>query len=344
MIVAGKIYTTITLSHLACIFAALAIGACATPSALSISQQEQAKHGLVARDLLYVMAQILPPNSTTVQVGTPNSSFGLELENGFREIGYGMQRMEADQGPMFVTYSEAVQSSSRANMTLTFAVFVGEIGLERTYANKEGGGMAPLGPMRVFGTNQAVDVSDQLFAGDSLGVSYVKTAEPEYNVSAITVLDEDIMAAITTLRTQPSLPSYKSLNSQNVEIENLFRRGSSNFSLVDRDYRVVRKDIIVFADDSLQLLNRGRAQIDNLLTLYKADSDVFRLVGCSNGPTSFEGGNVGLALGRSERVAKELLSRKVRQSAILDEGCWAGEATDEYPSRGVVIELQRKNS
>lgn len=325
------------------IFIILALNGCVTSPEQSTSQERDIKNGLVVRDLLYSMSQIFPPHKTTLQIGKPSTAFGQELENGFREVGYGMQRVEADQGPMFMTYGVASQSRSGGRSTSTYNVFIGDVGLERLYVDVEGGGIAPAGPMKVFGTDKEIELNEELFPGQSLEVTYETDSEVKFDAAAITVIDDEVMKAISKLKTQ-NIPSYKSLNSQNQEIENLFRRGTSNFEGIETKYRVVRKEIIVFPNDSLLLLDKGRAQIEKVVRYYRKESDVIRLVGCSNGPTEFEGGNESLALGRSERVAKELISRNIAQEAILDEGCWAGQSSDKYPARGVVMELQRKNN
>lgn len=324
-------------------FVSIALSGCATTQTTDTAQERGIKNGLVVRDFLYAMAQIHQPIGSTLQIGKPTTAFGIELENGFREVGYGMQRVKADQGPMFMTYGVSSQSSSSGQSTSVYKVFIGDIGLERIYVDVEGGGIAPAGPMKIYGTEKPVKLNEDIFPGQSLEVVYQLGSEVDFDSNAITVIDENIMQAITKLKTQ-NIPSYKSLNSQNQEIENLFRRGTSNFESIDTDFRVVRKEIIIFPNDSLLLLNKGRDQIDKVVKFYREDSDVIRLIGCSNGPTDYEGGNEGLALGRSERIAKELISRNIAKEAILDEGCWAGEASEQYPARGVVVELQRRNS
>jgi len=321
----------------------IALAGCSTAEKKDTAEERDIKNGLVVRDILFAMTQILPPNTTTLQIGKPTTSFGQELENGFREVGYGMQRVVADQGPMFMTYGVKSESASGGQSTSIYKVFVGDIGLERMYVDAEGGGIAPAGPMNVFGSKKRVQLSGDIFPGQSLEVAYLGESDVEFDAAAITVINEEVMQAIAELKTQ-NIPSYKSLNSQNQEIENLFRRGASNFDSIEKEFRVVRKEIIVFPNDSLLLLDKGRRQIEEVIRYYREDSDVIRLVGCSNGPTQYESGNEGLALGRSARIAKELISRNIAKEAILDEGCWAGEASDEFPARGVVVELQRNDT
>ena len=92
--------------------------------------------------------------------------------------------------------------------------------------------------------------------------------------------------------------------------------------------------------------SRNKSLIDQLVENVLGEEDIVSLVGCSNGPTALEIGNEGLALGRAKRVTEALLARGVSREKVLDEGCWApvAEAEDRFPSRGVVLELWRKNA
>lgn len=298
---------------------------------------------LVARDLLFVMAQLFEPDTTTFQLGEPSTDFGVELESGFREIGYGMQRVSADHGPNFMTYSEAMNVSSTSERTYKYSVYIGDVGLERHYAEHSEVGVFPAGPMVVYGTKKRVLLSEQLFPGQSLNVSYQDGDDTVIGESAIKVFDTSLVSAISELRGQ-SLPGYRTFNTQQKDIQNLFSRGSSNFEALGRNYRIVRKEVVAFPDDSLFLLDKGRGQIQNIVKFYRAETDLIRVVGCSNGPTKYEGGNIALAQGRSARIAQELVKRDVDKETILDEGCWSPQSAGErFPARGVIIELQRQS-
>jgi len=308
------------------------------------SKKQDIENGLVVRDFIVATSQLFNPIVTTLQLNEPESSFGIELENGLREVGYGMQRVSSDHGPKFLSYSKTVSENSTKIAITKYQIFIGDISLERTYAVADGGGIAPVGPMTLYGTDKLIALNAELFPGQSAEVVYEDDKEISIDADSITVINTDVMSAITSLRSN-NLPSYKSLNSQNQEIENLFNRGTSNFESVDERYRTVRKDIIIFDDDSLVLKRKGRDQITKMMKFYAQETDVFRLIGCSIGSTKHKGGNVELALGRSERVAKELIARSVAVESIFDEGCWASSPDDsvsEYPPRAVVVELQRR--
>jgi len=284
----------------------LLLSSCATNNTVQDSAVvKDVKNGLVVRDFLVAISQVFDPIMTTVQLNAPVTDFGLELENGLREMGYGMQRVTSDHGPTFLSYSKTVSENNRSIATARYKLYIGDIGMERTYAVLDGGGIAPNGPMIVTGTERQIVLNGDLFPGQSVEVQY---AEEDIKIEpdSITVVDFEVMDAIAKLRTT-TLPSYRALNSQNQEIENLFNSSSTtNFESIDATYRTVRKDIIVFDDDSLELKNQGRGQIKKLLKFFNPETDVFRLIGCSIGSTNHKGGNEDLALGRSKRVARPI--------------------------------------
>jgi len=321
----------------------LLLSSCATNETVEESQVvKDVKNGLVVRDFLVAISQVFDPITTTVQFNAPVTDFGLELERGLREMGYGMQRVTSDHGPTFLSYSKTISENNRSIATARYNLYVGDIGLERTYAVLDGGGIAPNGPMTITGTEKHIVLNGDLFPGQSVELEYAKAEDIQLEPDSITVIDFEVMDAISKLRTT-TLPSYKALNSQNQEIENLFNQGASNFESIDKNYRTVRKDIIVFDDDSLELKTQGRGQIEKLLKFFNPTTDVIRLIGCSLGTTNHDGGNEQLALGRSKRVAGELIARSVSVDAIFDEGCWAPQAgVVDYPARAVVVQLQRK--
>ena len=130
-------------------------------------------------------------------------------------------------------------------------------------------------------------------------------------------------------------------NASGLEVSNVYFGGDNFGSLLD-DYSRLEIVKVIFPNDSMRLGDVGRLKIDVFLGDFDEDSDLIRVVGCSNGTTNLDIGNEGLALGRAERVTQELLSRGVSREHILDEGCWGPQPIGErFPSRGVVLELYR---
>jgi len=199
-------------------FTALLITSC-TSNQIKVDSDEaiDIKNGLVVRDFLVAISQVYDPATSTLQLNAPASRFGQEFENGFRELGYGMQRVTSDQGELFLSYTKTSSENSGNTATSKYKVSVGAVSFERTYAAVTGGGIAPSGPMVIYGTNKPVSLNEDLFPGQSVEVVYAKESEIVLDEGEITVIDASVMSAISALR-QNDLPSYKSLNSQDQEI------------------------------------------------------------------------------------------------------------------------------
>ena len=125
---------------------------------------------------------------------------------------------------------------------------------------------------------------------------------------------------------------------------NIMDLGGSNYAGMLEDYGNVDELILMFPNDSLTLGEANKQLIRDALESFDPNSDTFSIVGCSLGPTRLENGNQALALGRANRVKEELLFAGVPNERIFDEGCWAGESTTTFPSRGVVLTHRRQHS
>jgi len=122
---------------------------------------------------------------------------------------------------------------------------------------------------------------------------------------------------------------------------NMMDLGDSNFSDTFEAYVNVDEVVMIFPNDSLTMGAVNKALIHDTLQQFDPERDLFAIVGCSLGKTALKNGNEALALGRASRVREELLFSGVPSDRILDEGCWAGEATVKFPSRGVVLTHKR---
>ena len=129
----------------------------------------------------------------------------------------------------------------------------------------------------------------------------------------------------------------------NAPTENVRELGQSNFAEVFSRLNIVQEIILTFDNDSVRMGAVNKTRVSNLVSLFNGATDVFSVIGCSNGATNLAMGQQGLALGRAERVREELLFAGVPDENILKEGCWAGENYDELmPRRGVVLSLKRR--
>jgi len=97
-------------------------------------------------------------------------------------------------------------------------------------------------------------------------------------------------------------------------------------------------EILIFPNDSLRLGTPNKNIIKKLVSAYDTNSDVFSVLGCSQGSTSIDNGNQYLAVGRADRVKEELMLLGVAESNIFDEGCWgSSHGVKDLPGKGVVL-------
>jgi len=290
-------------------------------------------------DLIRALVQYRDPITTTLQAGLSMANPGqAEMLSALAEKGYGIQLVDADQGANLLNHkAEDVQNGSDL-ISRRHTLQVGRLELARDYAivNELA---RPTGPLNVAGSRRRIVIDDERF-GDSIANDRL--------VSRIAFsLTNDLRPGDTPRISLLQLPlsgapeNNIGINANGIEVSNVFD-GSDNFGSLLDDYSRVEAVNVIFPNDSMRLGNIGRLKIDVFLGDFNEDSDLIRVVGCSNGRTTIAIGNAGLALGRAERVTQELLARGVTREHILDEGCWAPtSAGDRFPSRGVVLELYR---
>ena len=128
----------------------------------------------------------------------------------------------------------------------------------------------------------------------------------------------------------------------NKRTENVRDLDQSNFESLFSTMGIVEERVLIFDNDSAKLGAVNKAILSKLLDQYDANRDVVSVIGCSHGPTSLEGGQAELALGRAMRVRDELLYAGISEERILAEGCWADHSSDQdMPPRGVVVSVKR---
>jgi len=324
-----------------------------TPSPVEIAAAADPVDRTIADDLIKVAKQIFPPVSTTLQFPASSDDALLEYFTvQFADAGYGIQRVSADQGSNFFSYSRSEKPMENDDPLIQFRASIGAVAIARDYTVPATNTLSPAGPVQLSGTRIPVDVVDLpssrfvIDEPDFSSVTYVASLNlDEQQPPVISLITDDVVTGVANRNTGNATASLQAVNSSQMEINNLFFGGQSNFSSILDSYDQVERRIIVFGDDSLLLGDTNKLLIEQFVQQQMTDGDVISLVGCSNGPTALEIGNEGLALGRAERVTEALQSLGVAREKILDEGCWAPEsAGDKFPSRGVVMELWRKQS
>jgi hypothetical protein len=303
----------------------------------------------IIQDLAGVIAQIYNPLSTTLQINATASDRTL---NHFVAVlakkGFGIQRVSADQGANFVSYTRTKENFDN-NPHINFSVAVGAVNVARKYQVMGNDIVAPASTVRLSGTRASVTVNDKVSSRKMVNdpslskAQYVASLSLDAQAPMISLITPEIVKNIAAQSADG--PSLQALNSSKVEVNNLFYTSQSTFSSLLDDYSKIYKYVVVFGNDSMVLGKTNKSLIDQLVENVLNEDDIVNLVGCSNGPTALEIGNEGLALGRASRVTDALLARGVARDNILDEGCWApvAEQQDRFPNRGVVLELWRRN-
>lgn len=305
----------------------------------------------ITADIIRTARQIFTPFSTTLQVSKNNDDplMAYFIEQ-FAKAGYGIQRVSADQGSNFFTYTRTEQLDDNGEPLIRFDSSIGAVDIGRDYLIPGANMISPASPVRLSGTRIPVSVPDkptgrfQVSNADYSKAVYVASLNLNQQAPpVISLITDDLVSRVAAQGAQSS--SLQALNSSRLEINNLFYADQSNFSSVLDNYEQIERQIVVFGNDSMILGNTNKLLIEQFVQQRFNPKDLISLVGCSNGPTVLEIGNEGLALGRAERVTQALLSQGVARDRILDEGCWAPvSAGDKFPSRGVVLELWRELS
>lgn len=325
---------------------------CASITGVRQSDGEKIVHpeslDLVVSDLSYVMAQLVEPRSTTVQYRADADPLGVAVLRKLEAQRYGLQKVSADQGANLVSYGVVSLAEADGDRQYRYELSIGGVSVERHYVDL-GDRIYPSTPVVVRGVNAgssgAVQLDRDLFDVLDEDLAYLFKIDyrdlPVVTVPRITLITNELVADIASTTIQN--PETVGTNTANMEVTNLYFTNESNFSDATRGYRTIKRDVIIFDNDSMRLGDRGKAKVRRVAGLFDEERDYIQLLGCSNGRTSLDIGNEGLALGRAKRVVEEFVALGVSETSLLDEGCWAPENLDgRFPRRGVVVELKRR--
>lgn len=299
----------------------------------------------IAQNLLYTLSMLkeVSPWQTAVQVSKPSTDFGHHVESGLVELGYAIRRVSADQGRHYVRYA-GEQVHDETGKYIRYRVAIGDVSVERFY-DVDGTLTYPISVMTVKGAAaQEVALNDAIFkhgmGGSVSSVSFIRDNGSEDILHADTGSGSAIEKSAPKSTNKLTLANAAALDPATKK--NMYETRESNFSAVFVNYRDVKREILVFPNDSLFLDDHNREIIAQYANSIRSDEDVISLIGCSHGKSNLNNGNSLLALGRANRVKEVLLSVGLKEEQVLDEGCWAPVHFDEMmPRRGVVMTLKR---
>ncbi len=342
----GRLYLTGT-RHIAIIATLILIAmasGCSTIAPTATSDTNAITSDRMLEDVLSVMPQLLEPRINSIQFGPNVGDLEFIAAKTLAKVGYGIQRVSADQGLNFFS----AKKLTNQNGIQTMRVSIGELEVTRVYATEDGV-IVPAGPFELAGTRVAIDPTRSLLGSTVSNnaivnnVEYTSIAPIDGGIPTISLLSQDVIQGVVNRVTNG--PGTTSINSNKLEVQNRFYDVDGTFANLINDRERIAREVIIFPNDSMRLGEEGKQRIENLLTKFSEVSDLINVIGCSNGTTKLAIGNEGLALGRANRITEELLTLGVPNRSILDDACWSPKAAGvEFPSRGVVVDLMRSES
>jgi len=105
----------------------------ASPEVLAeMSAQERSHLQLIATNLVATLVQIpeMRPESATLQISAPVTSFGHAIVRAMEDAGFGLQLVSADQGRRYVSYSKRL-SETESGLVTDYMLAVGKVSLSR---------------------------------------------------------------------------------------------------------------------------------------------------------------------------------------------------------------------
>jgi len=288
---------------------------------------------VIANNLVNAMTQLdgLYPIVTTLQIPEAKTPFGQALVAAVDDAGYGQQAVDGDLGTNLLSY-RAINSESEQGYKTQYRIEVGESYVEREYRIHDDE-VVPTSPMRVSGNNDEIELEDQRFNSSALESSNSYVVIKSESVPAIKVFSVNGRAV-----PQYDLVPVPAPSDVVGSFNNIFGSNKSSFEHLLTDYEGVVTEILIFPNDSLRLGTPNKNIIKKLVSAYDTNSDVFSVLGCSQGSTSIDNGNQYLAVGRADRVKEELMLLGVAESNIFDEGCWgSSHGVKDLPGKGVVL-------
>lgn len=333
---------------------------------------------LISQNLINVLFQInsLHPQSVTLllpAVEEPPEPFAEALSLALQQAGYALRTTGGDANTVAVSYSMKRSVGGSDGVVNTYILNMGSVSVRRAYRPTDDGWVIPVSSMQIRGADiSRVVLNDDIFlraaervvAAEIVVDTLKKLAPSEATLPQIVLAKPVLQPGPRPQLQQPLLqqqPLPQAISTepnrasseqdqlsdrvaaiQNAPKQNLRNTGVSNFAEILNPMSTVNETVLVFGDDSLRLGSANKERVNQFVSQYHPENDVFSVTGCSHGPSARAGGQKALALGRADRVKQALMFAGVPENKILDEACWANEQFDKrMPRRGVVLSIKR---
>lgn len=315
----------------------LLLSGCASNAEVEKTQPLVAKPDgldLIVTDLVSTMIQIpnYNPVVTTLQFARPNTVFGEKLLVAVRQAGYGVQLVEGDLGPNYVSYAERLANTDLGEVT-DYLINVNELEIRREYRNTENG-VYPSSLMYVSGLDddREIVVNDWFFAeqgGDEAFVSGVDTGE----VGAVGI---EAVNEILADKNQAVRPDRRTRQSAVLDqaVQKMHESQRKQESAIPTGYRRTKKMVLLFADNqTLTLGPHNKAAILKFLEL-RGPEDIIEISACDDAD-----GENRMAEQRAVRIKEELQGHELPMSKIVEAACVRASYRHESDDSPVPVAL-----
>jgi len=261
----------------------------------------------MVKDLMSVIPQLLEPFSTTIQFNEVESGDVLPAVEHLVELGYGMQRVDADQGKYFLDLEDITLAGDLENNETRLRVALGDIELTRSYrtvtsreyVDLSKGAIAsskvrlvwrgdqailPAGPILLAGTRLPVKVSGYELDPNSAGsgdfalspssAQYTAAAPIKGGIPSISLITDELVQQVA----QNAFPSVglPDLSVDTFTLENMTHVFDEAFASLSDNYSRIRRETVIFPNDS-QLLGRpGKLIVKKIIGWLWAELNVLR--------------------------------------------------------------------
>ncbi|MFT5895373.1 MAG: hypothetical protein ACI8VW_002247 [bacterium] len=256
---------------------------------------------LIATNLIATLIQIpeMRPTTTTLQISAPKTTFGHAVVRALEDASFGVQLVSADQGKNYVSYSKRL-SETESGLVTDYTLAVGKIGLTREYI-EENNAVYPSSLMKISGTDSIadIDLADNIFAeqgGDNTafisGAQNSGRVNPTLSVKTVDVYEFDELPQDKRTRQDIVFAQAK---------RRFFESDTQRTAPNLNSYEKHRRTVLIFDNNSTQMLGSSNKQAVRLLVREFSDDDIIVIKACQDAD-----GEDTPSLNRGIRVEEEL--------------------------------------
>lgn len=281
-----------------------------------ISASERAHLQLIATNMVSTLVQVprMQSGSVTLQINEPRTAYGNAIVRALEEAGFGMQRVSADQGRNYVSYSKRF-SETESGLVTDYELSAGRIRLRREYS-VQGDLIYPSSLMTIDGADSIADIelSDSIFAeqggnNDAFISGVQLEGEPDPTLAVKTIDVRDYNEVPADKRTPQRVVFEKAR-------ERFFTMQAERQPPQLDDYEKHRRTVLIFDDNKTQIMGNANKQAVRLLVNGFSDDDIMLIKACLDA----DGANAA-AMNRAIRVEQELLGFGIPSQSTFIAPC-----------------------